>query len=75
MKCLSCRRVLAGPALFFRNKLVLCEICKPLADKAAEDLEAYLVESRIAAYLCLEHSILDGGLLRPGSGMEQEDFG
>lgn len=70
MKCLSCKQALTEKAVFFRNKIVLCGMCAEMAEKAVSDLHEYLRAASEAAFLCLEESILNGGLLRGGSGME-----
>ena len=70
MNCLSCKQALNDKVVFFRHKIVLCGMCADMADKAASDLQEYLRAASDAAFLCLEESILNGDLLRGGSGME-----
>ena len=71
MKCLSCKQPFTGPVYFFQDTVALCDMCLVLANKKLEDIEAGIQATRVTMHRILEHHILNGGLLRPGSGMEE----
>lgn len=69
MECISCRAAKATDAW---KRLLLCSSCKALAEKADKEIEQRFAVARLSAEKWLEEYVLEGKLLRGGSGIHVE---
>lgn len=66
MNCISCN---TPHRLHLWRKLLLCESCKALAEKAAVEIDQRFLRARQSADMWLEEFVCEGKLLAGGSGI------
>ena len=67
MECISCR---SEARLSLWKRLLLCESCRALAEKADKEIDQRFAIAREGASKWLEEHIIEGKLLRGGSGID-----
>lgn len=70
MKCMSCRNELTPQTTAIFNRILLCTQCRTLAEKSEREITGYIERAKAMALNWLTQHILQGGLLRGGSGID-----
>ena len=68
MKCMSCQNELRPDGTKIFNKILVCSSCYALAEKAEREITQHIERAKVMSMNWLEQHILQGGLLRGGSG-------
>lgn len=69
MECISCKK---EQRLHLWHRLLLCDSCKALAEKAEKDIEKRIDAAKLASRMWLEEYVCEGKLLIAGSGIKVE---
>lgn len=72
MKCMSCGSELNATNTKIFNKILLCTQCHALAEKAEREIVQQIERAKEMSRNWLTQHILQGGLLRGGSGAQIE---
>lgn len=76
MRCLSCNQALRGPRFTkVWNKLLICTACFAMAEKAEREIKVALQRAEAQSMQWLQQYVLQGGLLKGGSGLELPGLG
>lgn len=73
MRCMSCGEELRPNSTKIFGKILVCTSCSEMAEKAEREIEQHIDRARQMAKGWLEGYILQGGLLRGGSGVRPEE--
>lgn len=63
MRCLGCTNRYPARDLSIFRKILLCPVCRPLAESALAKVEASIADAHKQALMLLDQHILNGGLI------------